>query len=217
MSRVITQADVEGVPAGGALTVEPDATVTPLAAEHAAARGVRIVRGEGDPRDVVRAVTRAVVARMGEAGPQVIEAVVAEVLASMGASPTQSNGSITTPRGATLLPIAGSAPPGIDYCVACVEQEKSRKRQRAVLTTTGRNTRGIVARVTARIADLGGDILDISQTLVGEWFTMIIVIDVGALSVSFEKFQEEVRATVGDLGCQAMMMHEDVLTSLHRV
>jgi ACT domain-containing protein len=163
-------------------------------------------------RELVRAVTRAVVARVGEAGPQVIEAVVAEVLAAMG-----GDGRFVTPRGATLLPLAPGATPSMDYCLSCVAQEKARTRQRAVLTTTGKNTKGIVARVTARIADLGGDILDISQTLVGDWFTMIIVIDVGSLTVSFEQFQSDLNATIRELGCQAMIMHEDVLTSLHRV
>jgi ACT domain-containing protein len=222
MSRVVTQADVEAVPQGGTLSVEADAAVTPLAVEHAAARGVRILRhdGGGDARGLVREVTRAVVSRLGEAGPQVIEAVVAEVLAALGpaaAAPVSAGGTVTTARGATLLPLADGASPGVDYCMACVEQERARQRRRAVLTTTGKNTKGIVARVTARIADLGGDILDISQTLVGDFFTMIIVIDVGSLSVSFEQFQDEVSRAVREMGCQAMMMHEDVLTSLHRV
>jgi len=168
-----------------------------------------------DPRDLVRHVTRAVVSRVGAAGPEVIEAVVSEVLAAVGGAPESS--SIVTPRGATLLPLAPGAAPTFDYCAACVEQEKARQRQRAVLTTTGKNTKGIVARVTARIADLGGDILDISQTLVGDFFTMIIVIDVGSLAVSYETFQQELKSTIQSMGCQAMMMHEDVLTSLHRV
>ena len=41
-----------------------------------------------------------------------------------------------------------------------------------MLTATGRNQKGIVARLTTVIAELGGDILDISQTLVGDYFTM---------------------------------------------
>ena len=89
----------------------------------------------------------------------------------------------------------------------------SRNRSRSSISSGARP----VARVTARIAELGGDILDISQTLVGDYFTMIIVVDVGALSVSFEKFRDDVRAAVEAMGCQAMMMHEDVLTALHRV
>lgn len=185
---------------------------------------------DDDSRELVRAVTRTVVNRIGSSGPAVVEAVVAEVLAAMGSggsgggsAPRTSyvnpggSESYTTPRGAQLLPVVGSVPPAIDYCLSCVSQEKSRKRNRAVLTTTGRNAKGIVARATSRIAELGGDILDISQTIVSDFFTMIIVIDVGSLSVPFDRFQDDVTKSVRDLGCQAMLMHDDVLTSLHRV
>ena len=184
-----------------------------------------------DPRELVRSVTRAVVARLGHAGPQVVEAVVSEVIAEVerasgGAAsssrppaPTPATAPFTTPRGASLLLMAGDGknPPAFDYCMACVDQERARDRHRAVFTTTGRNTKGIVARVTARIADLGGDILDISQTLIGDFFTMIIVIDVGSLAVPFSQFQEQLQSTVVEMGCQAMVMHEDVMASLHRV
>jgi ACT domain-containing protein len=107
--------------------------------------------------------------------------------------------------------------PGIDYCQACLDQERARTRHRAVLTTTGRNQKGIVARVTARIADLGGDILDISQTLVGDYFTMIVVIDAATLDVPFAQFKSAMESEVQAMGLQAMMMHEDVVNSLHRV
>jgi ACT domain-containing protein len=171
--------------------------------------------GEAE-RELVRRVVREVTARLGDAGPAVIEAVVSEVLSSLP-PPSPGPAPITTPRGATLLPVVGKPAPAIDYCALCVEQERARTRHRAVMTTTGRNTKGIVARVTARIAELSGDILDISQTLVGDYFTMIIVIDVSSLSVPFERFQEELQACARDLGCQTMLMHEDVLSSLHRV
>ena len=110
----------------------------------------------------------------------------------------------TTPRGATFLPVTGGSSPSPSFstCATCVDQEKQRQRSRAVLTTTGKNTKGIVARLTARIADAGGDILDISQTLIGDYFTMIIVIDVGALSCSFERFGEEIQAAAKELGCR---------------
>jgi ACT domain-containing protein len=172
-----------------------------------------------DQRDLVKSVTRAVVSRLGSAGPEVVEAVVSEVIAEVERSHGTSSprGTIATPRGAELLPVVGKAAPDFGYCLSCVEQEKTRKRQRAVLTTTGKNSRGIVAAVTARIADLGGDILDISQTLVGDFFTMIIVIDVNALQVPFAEFQEGIQGAVRAMGCHATVMHEDVMASLHRV
>jgi len=166
--------------------------------------------------DLVRAVTRAVVERLGDASPQVIEAVVAETLASLAPAGARDSSTVTTPRGATLS-VIGQAAPSFDVCAACIEQEKSRNRSRAVMTTTGRNQKGIVARLTTRIAELGGDILDISQTLVGDWFTMIIVIDVAALSAPFERFQEELSTACQEIGVQMMLMHEDVMANLHRV
>ena len=71
--------------------------------------------------------------------------------------------------------------------------------------------------MTGRIAELGGDILDISQTLVGDYFTMIVVVDTATLDVPFAEFKAAMERAVQDMGLQAMMMHEDVVNSLHRV
>ena len=50
--------------------------------------------------------------------------------------------------------------------------------------------------MTARIAELGGDILDISQTLVGDYFTMIVVVDTATLDVAFADFKAAMEAEV---------------------
>jgi ACT domain-containing protein len=74
-----------------------------------------------------------------------------------------------------------------------------------------------VARVTAKIAELGGDILDISQTLVGDYFTMIIVVDTASLGLPFADFKGQLENEVREMGLSCMMMHEDVVSSLHRI
>jgi ACT domain-containing protein len=123
----------------------------------------------------------------------------------------------TNARG-SVLPVLppGEAPP-LDYCALCVEQERKRGRKRAVLTTTGKNRKGIVARMTQVIAEAGGDILDISQTLVSDYFTMIIIVDIASLATTFEEFKGRVTEAARSLEVQTMMMHEDVMASLHRV
>jgi ACT domain-containing protein len=205
MPRVISHSEVAAVPPGGTLTVDEDAVLTPFALEQARARGVSIVRGAGSPStSLVQAVAKKVVARMPDATPDVLEAVVAEVLAQ--AEPAELR--------ATGLVEVG---PDIDYCQMCLEQERARTRTRAVLTTTGRNTKGIVARITGKIAELGGDILDISQTLVGDYFTMIIVVDTSSLGVPFASFKDALEGEVKAMGLSCMMMHEDVVSSLHRI
>ena len=205
MPRVVSHTEVAAVADGATLSIDADTIVTPLAVEEARARGITIARqnGSGMAPALVRQVARQVVARMGDAQPEVLEAVVAEVMSAIGSGEASSS----------LIEVA----PGIDYCQACLDQERAHARNRAVLTTTGRNTKGIVARVTARIADLGGDILDISQTLVGDYFTMIVVVDVATLDVSFAEFKAAMESEVQGMGLQAMMMHEDVVNSLHRV
>ena len=94
---------------------------------------------------------------------------------------------------------------------------ESRRAGRAVVTTTGKNQRGIVARIAQAIADTGGDIVDISQTLVSDYFTMIIIVDTAALSVSFAEFKTKLERTVATAGAECLVMHEDVVNALQRV
>jgi ACT domain-containing protein len=205
MPRVVSHTEIAAVPEGGTVTIDADTIVTPLAAEEARARGIVIARqnAAGVAPTLVRQVARQVVARMGDARPEVLEAVVAEVMHAIGSGEASAD----------LVEVG----PGIDYCQMCLEQERARTRHRAILTTTGRNQKGIVARVTGKIAELGGDILDISQTLVGDYFTMIVVIDANSLGVPFADFKAAMEREVQAMGLQAMMMHEDVVNSLHRV
>jgi ACT domain-containing protein len=88
---------------------------------------------------------------------------------------------------------------------------------RAVVTTTGKNQRGIVAKIAQAIADAGGDIVDISQTLVSDYFTMIIVVDASALTVSFAEFKSRLEKAVAALGAECLVMHEEVVEALQRV
>src|SRR5438067_8832834 len=135
MPRVISHAEIEAAGAGGTVFVEPDAMVTPLALDRAQALGVKLER-QASPSSpsVIRMVAKQVVARLGDQRPEVIEAVVAEVVGALSQAES-------VPQG--LEEVA----PGIDFCQMCLEQERARSRTRAVLTTTGRNQKGIVARV----------------------------------------------------------------------
>ena len=94
---------------------------------------------------------------------------------------------------------------------------ESRRGGRAVVTTTGKNQRGIVAKIAQAIADAGGDIVDISQTLVSDYFTMIIIVDTSALAVSFAEFKSRLERTVSSLGAECLVMHEGVVNALQRV
>jgi ACT domain-containing protein len=100
---------------------------------------------------------------------------------------------------------------------AAAPAASDRRGGRAVVTTTGKNQRGIVAKIAQAIADAGGDIVDISQTLISDYFTMIIIVDTSALAVSFAEFKSRLERTVAALGAECLVMHEGVVNALQRV
>ncbi len=182
---------------------------------------------------VARLVTQAVTERLGEVRGDVLEVVVREVVSAMSGArevPASSTPAppalpdcgaapgITTPRG-SVVPRAptGGAASDLEICQRCLDQERSRSDNRAVITTTGSNTTGVVAAVSAEIAEAGGDIQDMSQTIVAGFFTMIMVVDLGGLTLPFDQFQERLMARAQQLGIHAVVMHESVLQALQRV
>lgn len=222
MSRIITHAELIAVPDGSVYHLDQGAELTPLAAERAQARGIRIERSAGPGRSadhslpaiaseeldaLIGQVTSQVIARLGRIRPEELDRISGRVASEVLA--------VVTERGSSAGP--AGMPASADYCAAYLEQERSRSRRRAVITATGRNQKGIVARLTAVIAEQGGDILDIAQTLVGEYFTMLVIVDIAELAGSFADFKAAIQATAEQLGAQAILMHEDLVRSLHRV
>jgi ACT domain-containing protein len=103
-----------------------------------------------------------------------------------------------------------------EVCASCAEEAR-RRGPRAVITTTGKNHRGVVAKIAQAIAEAGGDILDIAQTLVSDYFTMIIVVDTAGLEVSFAEFKTRLTRAVQALGAECVVMHEEIVNALQRV
>ena len=75
----------------------------------------------------------------------------------------------------------------------------------------------MVAKLTAILAELGGDILDISQTLVGDYFTMLVIVDIAEMQVDFAQLKTALQRASASMGFHVMLMHEDLVRSLHRV
>ncbi len=103
-----------------------------------------------------------------------------------------------------------------EVCASCAEEAR-RRGPRAVVTTTGKNRRGIVANIAQAIAEAGGDIVDIAQTLVSDYFTMIIVVDTSALALPFADFKARLTGAVQALGAECVVMHEEIVNALQRV
>ena len=61
--------------------------------------------------------------------------------------------------------------------------------KKTIITVVGKDTVGIIAAVCSYLADNKVNILDISQTIVQEYFNMMMIVDVSAIEKTFERLQ----------------------------
>ncbi len=88
---------------------------------------------------------------------------------------------------------------------------------KAVVSVIGRDSVGIIAKVSAGCAECGANILDISQTVLHEYFTMIMIVDIRELAMPFNDFVDRMSALGQRDGLDIHVMHEDIFNSMHRI
>ena len=88
---------------------------------------------------------------------------------------------------------------------------------KAVITVTGRDSVGIIAKVATECAENGANIVDISQSVLKDYFAMIMLADIDNLTVEFSEFVDK----LADLGKQTNLdihaMHEDIFNTMHHI
>lgn len=88
---------------------------------------------------------------------------------------------------------------------------------KAVVTVTGKDKIGIIAAASAECSKHGANIIDISQTVMKEYFAMIMLVDISELKLSFADFAEAMRVSGEELGVDIRAMHEDIFNTMHRI
>ena len=88
---------------------------------------------------------------------------------------------------------------------------------KAVITVTGKDKVGIIAMASAECAKRGANIVDISQTVMKDYFAMIMLVELDGLRVDFAAFTDELKRAGESSGVDIRVMHEDVFNSMHRI
>jgi ACT domain-containing protein len=91
------------------------------------------------------------------------------------------------------------------------------KSNRIIVTVIGVDTVGIIAAVATVLADSRVNIVDISQTTLREFFTMILMADMEKASVTFDELKRRLNAKGVEMGLKIDAQHEDVFKFMHRV
>ena len=88
---------------------------------------------------------------------------------------------------------------------------------KAVVTVLGCDRIGIIASITRILAEAEVNILDISQTIMQNIFTMIMLIDLSRAKSEFSTLSEKLNQTGIDLGVEIRLQREEIFTSMHRI
>ena len=88
---------------------------------------------------------------------------------------------------------------------------------RAIVTVIGKDRVGIIADVTALLAQYGVNVLDISQTVLQEYFTMIMLVDAAQCTVPFADLARTLDDAGTQRGLQIRAQREDIFNAMHRI
>jgi ACT domain-containing protein len=90
-------------------------------------------------------------------------------------------------------------------------------KTRAVLSVLGQDRVGIVAAISAVLAETGTNIEDISQTIISGIFSMTMLVTVDEEAYPFEDVQARLAQVAEAIGMQITLQREDVFRFMHRV
>ena len=88
---------------------------------------------------------------------------------------------------------------------------------RTIITVVGKDTKGIIAKVCTYLADNNVNILDISQTIVQEYFNMMMIVDMAKMEKPFVQAADEITKLGESVGVQVKCQREEIFDVMHRI
>ena len=88
---------------------------------------------------------------------------------------------------------------------------------RAVVTVTGKDKKGIIAKVSAFLSEKGVNIEDISQTILQEYFAMIMLVDISESNMELAKLAKDCEELGQSIGMSIRIQHEPTFDAMHNI
>ena len=88
---------------------------------------------------------------------------------------------------------------------------------KAIITVVGKDTVGILAKTCTCLAENGVNILDISQTVVQDYFNMMMIVDMSATSKPFADVSAELAEVGKSMGLQIKCQKTEIFEKMHRI
>ncbi len=88
---------------------------------------------------------------------------------------------------------------------------------KVVITVVGKDTIGIIAKVCTYLAENRINILDISQTIVQDFFNMMMVVDMSSSGKPFDAVSRDLYALGMEMGLRIRCQREEIFDKMHRI
>ena len=88
---------------------------------------------------------------------------------------------------------------------------------KAIVTVVGKDAVGIIAAVCVQLASYNINILDISQTVMQGYFTMMMAVDTSACSIPLAQLAQEMEKKGKEINLSIRLQREDIFEAMHRV
>ena len=88
---------------------------------------------------------------------------------------------------------------------------------KTIVTVVGKDRVGIIAGVCTALANFNVNVLDISQTVMQGYFTMMMATDVSKSNIPFARLVSELESVGKDMGLSIRIQREDIFEAMHRI
>ena len=89
--------------------------------------------------------------------------------------------------------------------------------KKALISVTGLDTTGIIARVATKLSEMNINILDISQTILSGYFTMMMIVDLTDANTDFDGINRAFQPIRDDMKMEIHMQRMDIFDAMHRI
>lgn len=88
---------------------------------------------------------------------------------------------------------------------------------KTIITVTGKDTVGIIARICTILADNSINILDITQTIVSGIFNMMMIVDTSSSNLPFDELSQKLHDCGTGMGVHILCQKEEIFDKMHRI
>ena len=90
-----------------------------------------------------------------------------------------------------------------------------KKKENAVLTVVGRDEIGTLAKVAVAVANAKGNVVQMSQIVMGDFFTITMLIELSEIECTIHELEKSIKESLPH--AEVHLMHENIFTSMHTI